>query len=229
MYAKTLLFALLSVSLVNAHFTLRHPVPLGKSAANQDTGPCGGYSISESTEITNFYVDGDAIAYSSSHPQVKLLLRVVEGNTAEGEDLDWTQVFPIVEQNGAGDFCEPLITVPRELVGKMGVLQVIQNAVDGMLYACAYLNFVSGVRPSAPASCVNGTGVDAQFSSDPALEALMDDDDTDDEPSATSSVTSSAVSSPSATETPSSASVQTASMFACLLGLVVAMVFNTVA
>lgn len=144
MHAAALLLSLFSASVVNAHYGLSHPKPLGSSAANQDDGPCGGYSVNENTPVTDFYVDGDSVAYSSSHPQVKVLYRVVEGTKADGDDLDWSPIYPIIEQNGAGDFCIP-VTAPRSYVGKRGILQVIQTAVDGRLYAVC-LNFINHAR-----------------------------------------------------------------------------------
>ncbi|EPS41886.1 hypothetical protein H072_4162 [Dactylellina haptotyla CBS 200.50] len=217
MRAQSLLLSLLAASTAHAHFTLRNPEPLGKSAAKQDTGPCGGYTVDENTPITEFHVDGEAIAYSSSHPEVHVLFRVVEGNKADGSNLQWSQVFPIVEQYGSGDFCEPMVTAPRSLVGKQGIFQVVQNAVDGMLYACAYVKFVSGSVSPLPDSCKNGTGVDAAISSDPTLEALMGNTPT------TGSQTTSA---PSATNTPSQGTTRSFSLFAGVVGAAVAVVFG---
>ncbi|EWC48339.1 hypothetical protein DRE_02108 [Drechslerella stenobrocha 248] len=207
MHANALLLLLGLPLAAHAHFTLRYPTPLGTSAAKQDQAPCGGYSITESTTISNFYVDGDSVAYSSSHPEIKLLLRVVEGNKADGAGLSWNQVFPIVEQYGAGDFCQPLVTVPQSYVGKQGILQVVQNAVDGMLWSCAYVKFVSGTRPSLPDACRNGSDVTAALSSDAALSALMD--------------TTSAP-----TNSPSAASLHGVSILTGLVSAAVALVFN---
>ncbi|KAJ6259159.1 hypothetical protein Dda_6057 [Drechslerella dactyloides] len=213
MHAKSLL--LLAFPLVaHAHFILRYPTPLGPSAANQETAPCGGYSFSESSPVTNFYVDGDAVAYSSSHPDVHVLYRVVEGNKADGNGLKWDQAFPIINQFGSGDFCEPHVTVPKSYVGKQGILQVIQNAVDGMLYGCAYVKFVSGKQPSLPDLCKNGTGVTAELSSDASLQALMGGTET------------SGTSAPSPTSSPSSASFHGFSIVTCIVAATVALVFN---
>ncbi|KAK6544450.1 hypothetical protein TWF694_001145 [Orbilia ellipsospora] len=218
MYAKAIILPFLAISTVSAHFTLRHPTPFGPSAAKQDYGPCGGYNLDENTAVTEFHVDGEAIAYSSSHPDVHVLFRVVEGTTANG-DLNWSQVFPIVEQFGSGDFCEPMVVAPKDLVGKKGIFQVIQNAVDGMLYACAAVKFVSGSLSTLPDTCRNGTGVDASFSSDSSLEALMSNSP----PSASSSQTTSA---PTATNTPSEGSIKGLSIVASVFWSTVAVIFG---
>ncbi|KAK6356354.1 hypothetical protein TWF718_000715 [Orbilia javanica] len=213
MLAKSFLLSLLTVSVANAHFTLRYPEPLGKSAAKQDQGPCGGYSIDANTPVTQFYVDGDAVAYSSSHPEVKVLFRIIEGNSPDGPNS--YKGFPIVEQYGAGDFCEPQVTAPKSLVGKQGIIQVVQNAVDGMLYACAYVRFVNGVNSKLPDTCKNGTGVDADFSADASLEAIFGS--SSDTPSA-----SETTSAPTGTGTPSSGSLKSFSMVAGVVGIAVA-------
>ncbi|KAK6363597.1 hypothetical protein TWF730_001021 [Orbilia blumenaviensis] len=213
MFAKSLLLSLLTVSVANAHFTLRYPTPFGKSAAKQDQGPCGGYTLDDSTPVTEFHVDGEAVAYSSSHPEVKVLFRIIEGNSPDGPNS--FKAFPIVEQYGAGDFCEPRVTAPKSLVGKQGIVQVVQNAVDGMLYACAYVRFVNGVLSNLPDTCKNGTGVDAAFSEDASLEAIFGG--STDTP--TSSQTTSA---PSPTNSPSSGSLKSFSMVAGVIGIAVA-------
>ncbi|KAK6499666.1 hypothetical protein TWF481_010029 [Arthrobotrys musiformis] len=214
MFAKSLLLSLLTVSVANAHFTLRYPEPLGKSAAKQDQGPCGGYTIDANTAVTEFHVDGDAVAYSSSHPEVKVLFRIIEGSSPDGANS--YKGYPIVEQYGSGDFCEPTVTAPKSLVGKQGIVQVVQNAVDGMLYACAFVKFVNGVNSNLPDTCKNGTGVDADFVEDASLEALFGTSST---PS--SSETTSA---PSATNTPNSSSLKSFSMVAGVVGIAFAII-----
>ncbi|EGX53364.1 hypothetical protein AOL_s00006g230 [Orbilia oligospora ATCC 24927] len=213
MFAKSLLLSLLTVSVANAHFTLRYPEPLGKSAAKQDQGPCGGYSIDGNTPVTQFHVDGDAVAYASSHPSVKVLFRIIEGNSPDGPNS--FKGFPIVEQYGSGDFCEPKVTAPKNLVGKQGIVQVVQNAVDGMLYACAYVKFVSGVNSNLPDTCKNGTGVDADFADDASLEALFSS--STDTPTGSGSTPAPTTSNP-----PSAGSLKSFSMVAGVVGIAVA-------
>ncbi|KAF3918521.1 hypothetical protein ABW21_db0207371 [Orbilia brochopaga] len=217
MHATPLLLLALPLT-VQAHFVLRYPTPFGPSAANEETGPCGGYTFSESTPVTNFHVDGDSIAYSSSHPDVKVLYRVVQGSNPAASNLAWDQVFPIIEQFGSGDFCEPVVTVPSSYVGKQGILQVVQNAVDGMLYACAYLKFVPG-KGTPPSTCTNDTGVDAEISSDASLAALMNG-------SGASPSGNQSASAPSSTSKPSSASSHGLSIAGCIVAAV-ALVFST--
>ncbi|KAK6335635.1 hypothetical protein TWF696_002402 [Orbilia brochopaga] len=217
MYATSLLFLALPLA-ARAHFVLRYPTPFGPSAANEETAPCGGYSFSENTPVTNFHVEGDSIAYASSHPDVKVLYRVVQGNKADGSNLEWDQVLPIIQQFGSGSFCEPAVTVPSSYAGKSGILQVVQNAVDGMLYACAYVKFVPG-KGTPPSVCMNDTGVDAEFASDASLSALMSG-------GGSSPSGSQSAGGPSSTNSPSSASLQSLSIFGCIIGAAVALAFN---
>ncbi|RVD84251.1 uncharacterized protein DFL_006012 [Arthrobotrys flagrans] len=214
MFAKSIILSLLTVSVANAHFTLRYPEPFGKSAAKQDQGPCGGYTLDSNTPVTQFHVDGDAVAYASSHPEVKVLFRIIEGNSPDGPNS--YKGFPIVEQYGSGDFCEPRVTAPKSLVGKQGIVQVVQNAVDGMLYACAYVRFVNGVNSNLPDTCKNGTGVDAGFAEDASLEAIFGS--STDTPS-----TSETTSAPTATNTPSSGSLKSFSMVGGVVGIAIAL------
>jgi len=72
-----------------------------------------------------------------------------------------------------GSFCEPDITVPNSWAGKSGIIQVVQDAVDGQLYQCALVNFVSGKASSAPSSCSNATGLKASFTTDAKLSSIL--------------------------------------------------------
>ena len=47
---------------------------------------------------------------------------------------NWTALLPAVEQTGLGDFCEKQVTVPEGWAGKKGVIGVVQDAPDGVLY-----------------------------------------------------------------------------------------------
>ncbi len=127
-FLSTLLFAKISI----AHFTINFPSPLGSDSNNEGTGPCGGFTFSaSSSNITDFHVGGDAIALITSHPQASILLRGTLDMSASG---NWTTLFPVVGQYGLGAFCEPSIVVPGSWTGSTGIIQVIEDAVDGMLY-----------------------------------------------------------------------------------------------
>jgi hypothetical protein len=49
-----------------------------------------------------------------------------------------------VHETGLGDFCIPDFKVPAEFVGHSGLLQIMEDAVDGVLYQ------VEGIPESYP-------------------------------------------------------------------------------
>lgn len=116
---------------VNGHFTLQYPPPVGPfNDDTEGTGPCGGLDPTF-TDVTDFHVGGDAIAVRSTHPQANWWFRATLDKTAQG---NWTNLAPEVAQVGLGDFCQQALIVPSSYVGKQGVVQIIQDAVDGALY-----------------------------------------------------------------------------------------------
>jgi hypothetical protein len=42
--------------------------------------------------------------------------------------------MPAVQQTGLGDFCEPVVPIPASWAGQTGILGVVQDAPDGILY-----------------------------------------------------------------------------------------------
>ncbi|KAK0747356.1 hypothetical protein B0T21DRAFT_388448 [Apiosordaria backusii] len=162
---------LLLSTTANAHFELHHPAPLTDESSKQATAPCGGGNpdIDQNT-ATDFHVNGDYVQIFNGHAQGNWLIRGTLDPKAAG---DWEQLFPIVQQTGRGNFCEPAVTVPSEWVGKKGFVGISGNAGDGILYACAAVNFVSGSAPAPGSACVNGSSVAASFESDAQLSALV--------------------------------------------------------
>ncbi|KAL2130754.1 hypothetical protein VTI74DRAFT_5992 [Chaetomium olivicolor] len=169
--AATLLF----LSAANAHFELTHPPSLEGDKMNEGlegNAPCGG-GVADLTQNTanDFHVDGDSVAVILGHPQASWLIRATLDSRAAG---NWTQLFPIFQQSGRGNFCQPAVTAPKEWVGKKGFISVASKAVDGILFQCAAVNFVSGASAAPDAStCNNGSSVTASFQDDPSLTALL--------------------------------------------------------
>lgn len=127
-------FALLSAlcGMTSAHFLLNYPKSIGFDDDKEGTGPCGGFSPDfASKDVVDFHVGGDAVAMKLTHPQGNWLIRVT---TDEKGESGWEQVFPIVQQSGLGDFCEPQVTIPSKYSGKKGVLSIVSSAVDGLLF-----------------------------------------------------------------------------------------------
>ncbi|RSL55290.1 hypothetical protein CEP53_007172 [Fusarium sp. AF-6] len=184
--------ALCGISL--AHFELKYPDSIGFKDEDEDKAPCGGFTPDlTKADLVDFHVGGEAIAVRSTHQQGNWLFRVTTDEKADG---DWEQLFPIVQQSGLGDFCQPQVTVPEKYVGKKGWVNVVSSAVDGLLYQCIAANFVKG-KAEAPSECRNASSVKAYFTDDEALSALVGDNSnsSSETGSATGSATSSAASS----------------------------------
>ncbi|OAA53701.1 expression library immunization antigen 1 [Cordyceps fumosorosea ARSEF 2679] len=204
------------VGLASAHFQLKYPPTIGFEDSKEDTAPCGGFTPDlTKSDLPDFHIGGDAVAVRLSHPQSKWLFRVTTGDVTD--DKSWEQIYPIVLQSGLGDFCLPALTVPSKYEGKKGVLSIVSSAVDGLLFQCSAVNFVSGSQ-KAPSQCTNAT-LTASFSSDSALSALVGSGGSN--ATATSgsgsSTSTSATASPSATKN-AAAAVQAGSGVLAVLG-----------
>ncbi|KAK2601962.1 hypothetical protein QQS21_004475 [Conoideocrella luteorostrata] len=186
MKTLTLLSALCGAS--SAHFHLKYPSPIGDgSTTNEDKAPCGGATpdLSDSKKLVDFHIGGEALAMTLTHPEGKWLFRATTDEKAES---DWEQIFPIVQQSGIGDFCEPDITLPSKYSGKKGVVGIVSSATDGMLYQCVAVNFVDG-KGDKPSACKNAS-IQVDFASDPKLSALVGKGGSSTSPSGTGSKTS---------------------------------------
>lgn len=135
MRVSAILPAVLSLASVSsAHFLMNYPDSIGFDDDKEGTAPCGGFTpdtSSGSKQLVDFHVGGDSLAMRSTHTQVNWLFRVTLDGTAQS---GWKQVFPIVEQSGLGNFCEPQITLPASYAGKTGVIGVVADGPDGLLY-----------------------------------------------------------------------------------------------
>jgi hypothetical protein len=114
-----------------AHFLLNYPPTLGFDDDNEDESPCGGFAPVLDDLAPQVQVDGFPIALTSTHPEADWLFRVT---FSLHEPLNWTNLLPVVHEVGLGDFCIPDFKVPAEFADRSGLLQVLQDAVDGELY-----------------------------------------------------------------------------------------------
>jgi len=128
---SALLTALLLIPQVSAHFLLNYPNTVGFSDDKKSTAPCGGFTVTFDN-ATDFRVDGDAIAVTSTHPQAEWLFRATLDKTGTGDNF--TNLLPVVSEAGLGSYCETGLTVPGTWAGKDGVIQVIQHGPDGSLF-----------------------------------------------------------------------------------------------
>lgn len=130
----SLFLPLLLPTLASAHFLLNYPQPLGYPDFDEDTegdSPCGGRSITFADNDTSISVSGFQLATRTTHPQANWLLRATL-DTAE--PYNWTDISDVIMQSGLGNFCATNLSLPAEFVGKKGLIQVTQQAVDGDLY-----------------------------------------------------------------------------------------------
>lgn len=131
MYLATLLTTPLLITLTSAHFILQYPTSLGFDDDTEGTAPCGGFPVKFSSHATSAHVDGFAVSMLSTHPKADWLFRATLSKQAP---FNWTNLLPVVEETGLGRFCLPTLRAPPEFAGQQGVIQVQQDAVDGLLY-----------------------------------------------------------------------------------------------
>ncbi|OQU97494.1 hypothetical protein CLAIMM_03419 [Cladophialophora immunda] len=165
----TSLLALIFTPLCASHFIILTPPPLGNNINNEDQSPCGGFSPSSSDNITDFHVEGDAIGLTSLHAQSYFAYRGLLGTSLSAPN--WTVLIPTVEEFGLNSFCQPALAVPTSWAGSPGLLQVIQDAEDGVHYQCMHVNFVAGTG-TPPSTCSNSSGVSAQYADDPTFDSI---------------------------------------------------------
>jgi hypothetical protein len=138
------LVATILISQSTAHFLLNYPPTIGFDDALEGNAPCGSFTPDFSTDtVTDYHVAGDSLAMTSIHPQATWLFRATLDITASG---NWTSLRPAVLQTGLGDYCEQDITIPATWAGFKGIIGVVQDAPDGILYQvsqsiCYFLDY----------------------------------------------------------------------------------------
>ena len=152
-----------------------YPAPRSDEDETEDTGPCGGFPVSDKrtpVSMTSFPV---ALEMGHDRNVVQMLLGL--GNDP-GNNFNIT-LEKTFQQQGEGDFCLPNVQVPTGLNvvdGTNGTLQVVTDGEGGgglyivsptSLFAsvadinqCADITFTS-TAPPQPSSCTNGTGITA--------------------------------------------------------------------
>lgn len=140
------LFALAAVA--NAHFLLNHPATIGFDDDLEGAAPCGSFTPDFSKDnITDWHVSGDFISATLAHPQSNWLFRGTLDQTGQS---NWTELFPIVQQSGLGDFCEPSVAVPSDWSGNKGLIGVVADGPDGILYQVSHSGRGVSSRPQPP-------------------------------------------------------------------------------
>jgi len=132
------------------HFLLNYPGTLGFDEDMEGTSPCGGFPITFGGNVTNVTVGSLAIALTSTHPQANWLFRATLNTQAP---FNWTNLSPVISETGLGNFCLPTLSVPSSFAGQQGLIQVQQDAADGVLYQvcnCLHSRIVSSLSANKP-------------------------------------------------------------------------------
>ena len=126
-------FLTILVSHCSAHFYLNYPPTIGFDDSLEAEAPCGSFTVDFSKDnVTNFHVGGDSIALTSIHPMATWLFRATLDQTATSGN--WTSLLPAIVQTGLGDYCERDVKVPASWAGQKGVIGIVQDAPDGILF-----------------------------------------------------------------------------------------------
>jgi hypothetical protein len=127
----------------SAHFVLQTPPSLGFDEDTLEQSPCGGSAITFNSSDASVQVGGFAAGMLSTHPAAQWMFRATTDMQAP---FNWTNLLPVVQETGLGEFCLPALTAPDSFVGKQGLVQVVQDGPDGTLYqVCAALCKSSGI------------------------------------------------------------------------------------
>lgn len=76
-------------------------------------------------------VDQFAVEIFSSHPAGSWSFFATTGTESP---YNFTEIVPVINSTGIGEFCLTNLRAPGDFAGKSGVLQVIDRSVDGILY-----------------------------------------------------------------------------------------------
>ncbi len=135
--ACLILFLLALANFTKCHFILNAPPGLGFSGNDEDTAPCGGFTVDfNNGKVNDFHVGGEAIGLTTLHAQSNFAFRAAVGNSVSGGNV--TLLTPSLVEYGLGAFCVPGITAPSSWAGTQGMVQVIQAAEDGVHYQVCF-------------------------------------------------------------------------------------------
>jgi len=103
----------------------------------EGTGPCGSFTVDFSKDnISDFHVGGDTVFLTGTHPTTTFLYRATTDQTASG---NWFNLLSgPIQVVGLGDNCQPLVPVPAGFAGSKGVVQIVADSPDGILYQVSF-------------------------------------------------------------------------------------------
>ncbi len=115
---------------VSAHFVLQVPTSLGFDDALEGAGPCGSFDITDRHTVTPWPLAGGPVQVISTHPKADWTISAALLNSTGS----FRPMVPQIRQAGLGTFCLPAVPGIPDWEGQDAVLQMIQNAADGLLY-----------------------------------------------------------------------------------------------
>ena len=122
---------LLFLPLASAHFILEYPLRAGFSEDKEPTSPCGGFTPTLTSDSPFLAVDRFQVLIRNVHPVGQWSFR---GTTSTAAPYAFEEIVPVVNTTGVSNFCLEYMSAPSEWAGKGGVLQVVDNSPDGILY-----------------------------------------------------------------------------------------------
>ncbi|KAN0116713.1 hypothetical protein V8E51_002690 [Hyaloscypha variabilis] len=142
-------------------FQMNYPESAGYNAFTEPNAPCGGADANVlKSNMTFWDVSGGPIFLTSEYQVTDYLFRAtLDANLTNG----WVNLLPVLQQNGIGDFCEPIVPVPAGFNGQTGILQVVANTTDGLFYQCAVLMFQNTAVSTPQGICKNGSSVYSEY------------------------------------------------------------------
>ena len=124
-----ILYLLFVTSIVSAHFTLDYPPTTGFDEDQEPNPPCGGFPP-DLSNLTAWPLSGGEISVDLHHPYALFLFRA----QLVGSDT-WVNLSDgIVDMVGLGEGCIHALPVPQNWSGQAGVVQVVGQPPDAILY-----------------------------------------------------------------------------------------------
>lgn len=119
--------------IASAHFRLNYPAAIlpGDDDDGEGTGPCGGSTLNVTSSSTKLNVNQFEVSIMNGHPTGDFSFFA---STSTSEPYNFTRLTSNIESSGVGSFCATGMSAPSSFAGKAGVLQVVDNSVDGQLY-----------------------------------------------------------------------------------------------
>ena len=130
MHLPTIIGTFVLGSFVSAHFQLMYPKSLGFDEDVEPMAPCGGKDVVFGDNDTSVSVSGFPVALLTEHPQGTFTYR---GTLDKQAPFNWTNLLAVTEM-GLGNFCFPSIKVPANWTGSSGLIQIIGDLPDGILF-----------------------------------------------------------------------------------------------